>query len=285
MLGTAAVASVVMLAMSGLFLVGLDTISSQGQKLTRITQPEMAQAPEVTSEENSSEENSSGENSGQSDSGDSDKKQSEGNSGGDSGNGDSGKEESKNEQSGDGKSEDKKPEEEKPKDEDLDPPAPESNRMWMSIPALGMQGDTVYNDDSMATMDVGAMKLPPTGFPWEENANTYITAHRIGYPGTQSHNQFFNLPAMQQGDVVYLTDANGTTYEYRVSNKFAVHPHENWVTEPQPGGDMISLQTCVVSPHPSDWWDMSPALFNLGPDSGRLIVQAEKVETYLPEEQ
>lgn len=274
MLGTAAVASVVMLAMSGLFLVGLDTISSQGQKLTRITQPELAQAPEVTSEENSSEENSgdssSGDANSQEASSDSDKKQSEDNSSGESGNEDSGKQESKDE---------------KPKDEDTDPPAPESNRMWMSIPALGMQGDTVYNDNSMATMDVGAMKLPPTGFPWEENANTYITAHRIGYPGTQSHNQFFNLPAMQQGDVIYLTDANGTTYEYSVSEKFAVNPSENWVTAPQPEGDMITLQTCVVSPHPSDWWEISPALFELGPDSGRLIVQAEKVETYPPEQQ
>lgn len=280
MLGTAAVASVVMLAMSGLFLVGLDTISSQGQKLTRITQPEMAQAPEVTSEENSGQSDSDAAQNRQN-SGDSDKERSEGNSGG----GDSGKQESKNEKSGDEKSGDEKPKEEKPEDEDLDPPAPESNRMWMSVPALGIQGDTVYNDDSMATMDIGAMKLPPTGFPWEENANTYITAHRIGYPGTQSHNQFYNLPAMQQGDVIYLTDSNGTTYEYRVSEKFAVNPSENWVTAPQPGGDMVSLQTCVVSPHPSDWWEISPALFNLGPDSGRLIVQAEKVETYLPEEQ
>ena len=267
-----------MLAMSGLFLVGLDTVSSQGQKLTRITQPELAQAPEVTSEENSREESSGASDSedakSRQSSGDAEKKQSEDGSGKDSG-----KEEPKDE-----KSKDEKPEEEKPKDEDLDPPAPESNRMWMSVPRLGMQGDTVYNDNSMATMDIGAMKLPPTGFPWQENANTYITAHRIGYPGTQSDYQFYNLPAMQPGDVIYLSDANGTTYEYRVSEKFAVEPSENWVTEPQPEGDMVTLQTCVVSPNPSDWWEISPALFELGPDSGRLIVQAEKVETYPPQQ-
>lgn len=279
MLGTAAVASVLVLALSGLFLVGLDTVSSQGQKLTRLSQPEVAQAPEVTSEEDS-EENSSGEsNSEESSSGESESKsqsREEGSSGG-SDEEQSG-DKSSNEEGSDGGSKEDKAKEE------YDPPEPDSNRMWMSVPKLGMQGDTVYNDDSMATMDVGAMKLPPTGFPWEDNANTYVTGHRIGYPGTQSHNQFFNLPAMQQGDVIYLSDANGTTYEYRVSEKFAVNPSENWVTEPQPEGDMITLQTCVVSPNPSDWWQMGPALFELGPDSGRLIVQAEKVETYPPQQ-
>lgn len=263
-----------MLAFGGLFLVGLDTVSSQGQKLTRISQPELAQTPEVTSEE-ASEENNSGNDSGDSknreeSSGGSDQKQSE----------ESG---SNEEEQGSGK-ENKASEDEKAKEEEYEPPEPDSNRMWMSVPRLGMQGDTVYNDDSLSTMDIGAMKLPPTGFPWQDNANTYITAHRIGYPGTQSHNQFFNLPAMQQGDAIYLSDANGTTYEYRVSEKFAVQPHENWVTEPQPEGDMVTLQTCVVSPNPSDWWDISPAIFELGPDSGRLVVQAEKVDTVPPQQ-
>ena len=48
-------------------------------------------------------------------------------------------------------------------------------------------------------MDLGAVKLPSTGFPWQGGANTYIAAHRIGWPGTESDYQFYNLPAMQNG--------------------------------------------------------------------------------------
>jgi sortase A len=79
---------------------------------------------------------------------------------------------------------------------------------------------------------------------------------------------------------VYLTDANGTTYEYRVTEKFAVSPSENWVTEPVAGRDMITLQTCTDSVDPSTWWDITPKLMQAGPDTGRLVVRADKVATY-----
>lgn len=160
------------------------------------------------------------------------------------------------------------------------PPPPSDPTMSLSVPSLGLQGDTVRNSAAPAAMDQGAIKLPPTGFPWQEGANTYIAGHRIGYPGTESRYQFYDLPAMQNGDAVYLTDANGTTYEYRVSEKFAVAPTDTSVTEPQAGRDMVTLQTCVDSLDPSTWWDITPKLMEAGPDSGRLVVQADKVATY-----
>jgi sortase A len=89
---------------------------------------------------------------------------------------------------------------------------------------------------------------------------------------------------MQQGDVIYVGDANGTTYEYRVTKKFAVKPWENWVTEPKAGEDLLTLQTCVDSLDPNTWWDISPKLLRSGPDSARLIVRAEKVDTTYPQE-
>ena len=160
------------------------------------------------------------------------------------------------------------------------PPPPSDPTMSLSVPRLGLQGDTVRNSAAPAAMDQGAIKLPSTGFPWQEGANTYIAGHRIGYPGTESRYQFYDLPAMQNGDAVYLTDANGTTYEYRVSEKFAVAPTDTSVTEPQAGRDMVTLQTCVDSIDPSTWWDITPKLMEAGPDSGRLVVQADKVATY-----
>lgn len=167
------------------------------------------------------------------------------------------------------------------KQEEPDPPAPANKTMSLSVPRLTqVQGDTVLNSDSPGTMAQAAMKLPSTGFPWQEGANTYIAGHRIGWKGTESRYQFYNLPAMRNGDAVYLTDANGTTYEYRVTEKFAVNPSENWVTEPVAGRDMITLQTCTDSVDPSTWWDITPKLMQAGPDTGRLVVRADKVATY-----
>lgn len=276
LIGTAAFASVIVLALGGLMLVGLDTVGSQGKQLARVAQPEVAQAPEVTEEESAgSGEETSGEEKSE--------EQASAGSAEESSRERSSDEKASDEKASEKASDEKGEEDRGPeKEEAEEPPPPQSDAMWMSIPRLGMQGDTVYNSSSHETMGVGAIKLPPTGFPWQDNANTYISAHRIGYPGTQSDNQFYALPAMQMNDVVYLGDANGTTYEYRVTSKFAVKPSENWVTAPQPGGDMVTLQTCIDSLDPSTWWDISPKLMRSGPDSARMIVQAEKVDTYPP---
>ncbi|MGB3683158.1 MAG: class E sortase [Rubrobacteraceae bacterium] len=155
------------------------------------------------------------------------------------------------------------------------PPPPEDPTLYLTVPRLDIYGDTVRNDDSQWALDTGAVKIPSTGFPWQDGANTYIAGHRIGWPGTETYYQFYDLPTMQAGDEVYLTDANGTVYTYRVSDIFAVSPSDVWVTDPIAGRDMISLQTCTETPN--DWWTIGPKLFESGPDSGRLIVQADKV--------
>jgi len=38
---------------------------------------------------------------------------------------------------------------------------------------------------------------------------------------------------------------------------------------------MVTLQTCTETP--DDWWTIGPKLYASGPDSGRLIVRADKV--------
>jgi sortase A len=148
-------------------------------------------------------------------------------------------------------------------------PTPPTNDLWMSIPALGLYDNYVTNSADHSAMDYGAIKLPHTAFPWQDNANTYIAAHRLGWPGTASYHQFYNLPLLQLGDVIYLGDVNGTTYTYEVTGFKEITPDETWVTTPQPGRDMLSLQTCIENF--GDYWTMGPNWYV------RYIVQADRV--------
>jgi sortase A len=148
-------------------------------------------------------------------------------------------------------------------------PTPPTNDLWMSIPALGLYDNYVTNTDAHSALDYGAVKLPGSGFPWEDNSNTYIAAHRLGWPGTASDHQFYNLPLLAKGDVVYLGDVNGTTYTYEVTGFKEITPDENWVTAPQAGRDMVSLQTCIENF--GDYWTMGPNWYV------RYIVQADRV--------
>ena len=134
----------------------------------------------------------------------------------------------------------------------------------------------VRNDSSEQALDLGAIKLPNTGFPWEEeDTNTYIACHRIGFPGTESYNQCLDLPAMQSGDEIFLQDTLGRVYQYQVSDISGVSPSASSITRPVEGKDVVSLQTCTETP--DDWWTLGPSLFGGGPESGRLVVQAERV--------
>ena len=174
--------------------------------------------------------------------------------------------------------EEQAPEEEAAKEEETQRAAPVPNdpTLYLTVPRLGIYGHTVRNDDSEAALSLGAIKLPGTGFPWQKaDTNTYIACHRIGWPGTQSYNQCLNLPSMQKGDEVILSDANGTVYRYRVSEVFAVRPYDTWVMEPLAGRDVVTLQTCTETPN--DWWTIGPSLFGGGPESGRLVVRANRV--------
>ena len=150
--------------------------------------------------------------------------------------------------------------------------APADPTMYLSVPKLGIAGATVLDGD--AGLEVGAMHLPGTGYPWVAGSNTYIAGHRVGFPGTGSDRIFYDLPLMEQGDEVILEDSNGETYTYAVSEVFAVTPFDTWVTAPT-GSDTVTLQVCTESPE--DWFTIGPQLMESGPESGRLIVRAERV--------
>ena len=153
---------------------------------------------------------------------------------------------------------------------------PDDPTLFLTVPKLGIYGHTVRNEDTEAALDLGAIKVPGSGFPWEKkDTNTYIACHRIGWPGTESYNQCLDLPAMQMGDEVFLQDTLGRVYQYRISELRAVSPNDSWITNPVAGEDVVSLQTCTETPE--DWWTIGPGLFGGGPESGRLVAQAERV--------
>src|SRR5215208_2686536 len=146
--------------------------------------------------------------------------------------------------------------------------APAGAAMSLSVPAMGIADIPVVEGTSEASLSQGAGHVPGTGYPWVPGSNTYIAGHRIGYPGTPSDHVFWNLPNLSQGDRILLTDSDGTTYTYAVSEIFEVSPTDLSVTAPT-GGDVVSLQTCIEDY--GDYWTPGPNWFV------RYVVQAERV--------
>ena len=79
---------------------------------------------------------------------------------------------------------------------------PATNDLWMTIPKLGLYDNYVTNSNAESALDYGAAKRVESGFPWQDNANTYIAGHRLGWPGTASDHQFYNLPLLDYGDKI-----------------------------------------------------------------------------------
>ncbi len=138
---------------------------------------------------------------------------------------------------------------------DLSASAPAGTLMSLSVPALGISDIPVVEGTSEASLSQGAGHLPGTGYPWVPGSNTYIAGHRIGYPGTLSDHVFWNLPTLGEGDKILLSDSNGTTYTYAVSEIFEVLPTDLSVTAPT-GRDVVSLQTCIEDY--GDYWTPGP---------------------------
>lgn len=175
------------------------------------------------------------------------------------------------EESSEGKASEEEASGEEAAEEEEGVAVPEDPTLYLTVPRLGLYEHTVRNDDSEEALDLGAIKLPSTEFPWQKgDKNTYIACHRLGWRDTESHNQCLNLPSVQEGDKIVLEDANGTVYEYRVVETLTAEPGDTWVTNPVAGKDMVSLQTCVETPDD---------LYTLGPNwAARFVVRAERVE-------
>jgi sortase A len=51
------------------------------------------------------------------------------------------------------------------KEEEEAAPPPEDPTLFLTVPRLGLFSHTVRNDESESALDLGAIKLPYTGFP------------------------------------------------------------------------------------------------------------------------
>jgi sortase A len=149
------------------------------------------------------------------------------------------------------------------------PVVPADTTMSLSVPAIGLSDIPVVEGTTEASLSVGAGHLIGSGYPWVPNSNTYIAGHRLGYPGTASDHVFYNLPNLVEGDQIYLTDANGTTYTYAVSEILEVPRTDLSVTNTVPGRDVVSLQTCIENF--GDYWTEGPNWFV------RYVVRADRV--------
>ena len=141
-----------------------------------------------------------------------------------------------------------------PKDETLEVSIPKMSRIdEATIPYAGGTNEAAFKK-------YAGVHLRGTGNPWDREANVYIAGHRLGYPGTDSFLAFWDLNELDTGDRIFLTDAAGKRYVYRVFRDFIVEPTEVSVTRPLEGRNIVTLQTCTLPDY-----------------SRRLIVQAEKV--------
>ncbi len=92
------------------------------------------------------------------------------------------------------------------------------------------------------------MHLTDTGFPYQRGSNTYIVGHAGDFDASRIPNPFKNLKDLRPGDTVTLRDSTGSSYDYRIYDRFLVDPTDVWVTEPIAGRNIISLQTCFPEP-------------------------------------
>jgi sortase A len=143
--------------------------------------------------------------------------------------------------------------------------SPKDKTLKLTVPKMArIEDDTVPNtvgSNEQALKNNAAIHLKGTGFPWEEEANVYLAGHRLGYPGTDSFLAFWDLNVLKEGDLIYVTDANGTRYTYEVFKELVVSPTDLSVTKAVPGKNILTLQTCTLPDY-----------------SQRLIVQAELVD-------
>ena len=145
---------------------------------------------------------------------------------------------------------------------------PEDKRLWLTVPKMARVEDlpvlTGPASDE-AALAQSALHVAGTGLPWQEEANVYIAGHRMGFEGEASHLVFYDLDALRKGDEVILTDADGTRYTYRVFSSFVVGPSDYYVTEPTPGRNIVSLQTCTPVPTFEERLVVQAELANVAP--------------------
>ena len=128
--------------------------------------------------------------------------------------------------------------------------APQDKTLRLTVPKMERVSDAVVptapGDDEEALKTNAGIHLDGTGYPWEKEANVYIAGHREGFPGTPSHLAFHDLDVLEPDDPVILTDGDGNTYAYRVSEKRVVAADDLSVLRATPNENVLTLQSCTL---------------------------------------
>ena len=135
-------------------------------------------------------------------------------------------------------------------DENTSSTGPENKTLELTVPAMSrIENDAIpytKGTDEEALKTHAAIHLEGTGFPWDDEANVYIAGHRLGYPNTESWLTFWDLNNVGEGDEIFVTDAQGTKYTYKVFKTFTVSPSDTHVTATDHGKNILTLQTCTL---------------------------------------
>lgn len=145
-------------------------------------------------------------------------------------------------------------------------PVPKDKTFKLTVPGMSRVQNvdipTALGSDAAQLKAYAGIHLQGTGFPWQKGSNTYVAGHRLGYPNTGSYLAFYDLNAVKEGDKLYVTDANGHKYTYKVFKEYVVAPTDVYVTEPVKGKTVLTLQSCTLPDY-----------------TKRLIIQAELVKS------
>jgi sortase A len=119
----------------------------------------------------------------------------------------------------------------------------------LTVPKLGLKNVRVPTGSSQAELDrEGIIRLEGTGVPWQEGSNTFVVGHALGFLYTRVPYVFYELEKMEPGDEIIVEDPTGGEYLFRVYDRMTVRPADYWVTYPEDGRTIISLQTCIPVP-------------------------------------
>lgn len=143
---------------------------------------------------------------------------------------------------------------------------PQDRTLKLTVPAMSrIENDEIPSTDGgdeESLKKYAAIHLEGTGFPWQDEANVYIAGHRLGFPNTESWLTFWDMNKVEVGDEIFVTDADGTRYTYKVFRELTVGPSDTSVIDTEPGKNILTLQTCTLPDY-----------------SQRLLVQAELTDT------
>ncbi len=118
------------------------------------------------------------------------------------------------------------------------------------IPTLGIAAPIVESVESTESAYQKALESGVVRHPQSAQVgtvgNAYIFGHSSDYlwSGGKYKTVFALLPQIQIGAPLFVTDSEGTQYEYRVFQKMVVSPTDTWVLDPIEGTEYaLTLQT------------------------------------------